>query len=202
MPRWKGGQRRIGLTGGIATGKSSVGHFLSEVYSFPSLDADLFAHKALAPGTSCTNKVIDRYGKEVVDSAAPFQEVINRKALAKIIFADSQERLWLESLIHPFVVECLEDQLRKNQDRPVVILTIPLLFETRLTYLCSEVWLVTCTPYQQLKRLINRDHLTEREATWRLNSQWSIEEKEKLSDFIIDNSGPPNSWKNRVKSLI
>ena len=97
--RWQGLQRRIGLTGGIASGKSSVGRFL-EQQGIAVLDADLYAHEALAPGTPATRAVLERYGAKV---QSELSEGLDRAALGSIVFSDPQERTWLEAQLHPLV---------------------------------------------------------------------------------------------------
>ena len=201
MQRWKGSQRRIGLTGGIASGKSSVGRFLKEVYGFPIVDADVFAKQALAPGSPLTNAVIKRYGKVVIDKNQLTLSVLDRSALAKIIFENTHERTWLEGLIHPFVLDALNERILELQHLPVIVIIAPLLFEARLTCLCSEVWLVYCTLSQQVERVIERDGLSISEATQRINSQWNVDKKKQFSDILIDNTHTPNEWESLVKSL-
>ncbi|WP_320673673.1 dephospho-CoA kinase [Prochlorococcus sp. MIT 1341] len=201
-PRWQGPQRRIGLTGGIATGKSSVSSFLEKHYGFPVLDADVFSRKALGPDTPLTQAVFERYGKDVLDTTKFNSLTLDRFALAQIIFSNVDERLWLEGLVHPFIRTCFEEQLRIRVDSPIVVLMIPLLFEASFTDLCSEVWLVTCTKKQQASRLSGRDHLSLVEAYERINTQWPLDKKKSLSESIIDNSGDPNAWVSTLKSLV
>ena len=118
-------QRRIGLTGGIASGKSSVASLLEE-RSCPVLDADLYAREAIAPGTSASNAVVARYGQRIKkDGTAD----INRAGLASIVFNDPNERSWLERLIHPIVQQRFDEALQSLPEAPIVILMIPLLFE-------------------------------------------------------------------------
>ncbi len=201
MLRWQGYQRRIGLTGGIASGKSSVGKFLADTRGVPILDADLYAKQALAPETSLTKVVLDRYGTEVLSETECTPNTLDRSALANIIFSNRRERIWLETLVHPFVRRSLEKDLIKYQTSSVIILMIPLLFEANFSELCSEIWLVACTFDQQCQRLIKRDGITLTEARIRITSQWSIERKRIFADIVIDNSGPLNDWISQVSYL-
>ena len=100
--RWNGNQRRIGITGGIASGKSSIARYLEISKHIPILDADLFAREALTQNTQITLEVLGRYGEQITKQTDCKQE-INRLALGEIIFSDKKEKLWLERLIHPFV---------------------------------------------------------------------------------------------------
>ena len=178
-------QRRIGLTGGIASGKSTVGRWL-EARGWPVLDADQFARDAIGPGQPQTLAVLERYGEVV---AIDGRNAINRAALGRIVFSDASERAWLEQLIHPVVRTRFDQALVALQDAPVVVLMIPLLFEAGLTSLCSEIWLVDCDEQQQLTRMMQRDGLDAVQARARLDAQWPLARKRPLADRLIDNRG-------------
>ncbi len=208
-PRWAGRQRRIGLTGGIATGKSSVARLLAERHGLPVLDADHFAREALAPGSPGARAVLERYGERVrlgadgpqageklSGSPGPSNDAgvaIDRAALGRIVFADAAERRWLEALVHPIVRQRFSAELERLAAAPVVVLMIPLLLEAGLEELCSEVWLVDCDGAQQLGRLIGRDQLSAAEAQARIAAQWPLERKRPLVDRLIDNRGNPQA---------
>ena len=185
-------QRRIGLTGGIASGKSSVGRLL-EARGWPVLDADQYAREALAPNTAAAKAVAQRFGA-VVGNAAD----LDRKALGRIVFNDAEERRWLETLVHPVVRARLQQELLRHSQAPVVVLMIPLLFETGLEALCSEVWLVDCEPRQQLERLMLRSGLNEADAQARLAAQWPLSRKRPLADRVIDNRGSADALEAAV----
>ena len=198
MPR----QRRIGLTGGIASGKSSVGRWLAQ-QQVPVLDADQYAHDALAPGGPAWQAVLDRYGSAVLHPGSePTQPALNRAALGSIVFADAQERQWLEQQVHPLVRARFQTELKRLNSAPIVVLMIPLLYEAGLDALCSEVWVVYCTAHQQRQRLIARNHLSDTAAEQRIQAQWPLERKCQLADQVIDNSGAPNTWNHQVKALL
>ena len=188
--RWQGSQRRIGLTGGIATGKSTVGQLLQEGHGLPVLDADLFARQALAPGTEGARVVLERYG------------TLDRPALAHIVFGDPAERHWLEQLVHPLVRQRFDQELTTLAEQPAVVLMIPLLFEAGLEGLCSEVWLVDCDEGQQLARLMARNGLTQAEAQGRINAQWPLERKRLLADRTISNRGTAAALETQIQSLL
>jgi dephospho-CoA kinase len=176
-------QRRIGLTGGIATGKSTVARLLRERFGLPVLDADRYAREALAPGGPAEAAVLERYGMATID----------RSALARIVFSDPAERAWLEGLVHPIVRERFARELVRLRAEPVVVLMIPLLFEAGLGRLCSETWLVDCDPSEQLARLMARDGLGEADARARIAAQWPQRRKRELADRVIDNRGGPDA---------
>jgi dephospho-CoA kinase len=188
-------QRRIGLTGGIATGKSTVGQLLAGRFGLPVLDADLYARGALAPGSPGAQAVLARYGEPVAAGAG---DAIDRAALGRIVFAEPVERRWLEELVHPLVRQCFEAELERLAHAPVVVLMIPLLFEAGLESLCSEVWLVTCRPETQLQRLIGRDGLPEHEARARIAAQWPLARKQALADRLIHNDGDPEALEQQL----
>ena len=201
-PRWSGSQRRIGLTGGIATGKSSVGRLLAE-RGLPLLDADLFAREALAPGSPGAQAVLERHrGRLLQAGSDPSAAVIDRAALGRIVFADEGERRWLEQLVHPLVRARFAAELERLAAAPVVVLMIPLLFEAGLEELCSEVWLVDCDSEQQLQRLLGRDGLSEPEARARIAAQWPLARKRPLADVLIDNRGTAEQLAERVAGIL
>ena len=191
-------QRRIGLTGGIASGKSSVAALLKK-RGCPVLDADLYAREALTPGTSASNAVVSRYGKRVIKDGT---SEIDRAGLASIVFNDPNERSWLEQLVHPIVQRRFDDALRALPDAPIVILMIPLLFEAGLEAWCSEIWVVRCTALQQRERLMARNNCTEAEATQRIAAQWPIDIKVQRADSVINNSGQIDDLHDQLDALL
>ena len=178
-------QRRIGLTGGIATGKSSAARLLEQRHGLPVLDADLYARQALEPGQPATEAVLERFGPGVVSSGG----VVDRRALGAIVFNNQDERRWLEQLVHPIVRQRFDQELVQLDTNPAVVLMIPLLFESGLEALCSETWLVDCDESQQLQRLMARDQLNEAEAQARMDAQWPLARKRPLADVLISNRG-------------
>ncbi len=207
-PRWSGRQRRIGLTGGIASGKSSVGRLLA-ARGLPVLDADHYAREALAAGSAGALAVLARYGEQVragsggaggESIAEP--DTIDRAALGRIVFADPAERRWLEQLVHPLVRARFDAELEHLAEAPVVVLMIPLLFEAGLEELCSTIWLVDCDESQQLQRLMARDQLSEPGARARLEAQWPLARKRDLADVVIDNRGSAEQLAGQVGELV
>ncbi|MCP9889999.1 dephospho-CoA kinase [Cyanobium sp. Aljojuca 7D2] len=182
-------QRRIGLTGGIASGKSSVGRLLA-ARGLPVLDADVYAREALAPGSPGAQAVLGRYG------------TLDRAALGRIVFADGAERQWLEQLVHPLVRARFAAELEGLAAAPVVVLMIPLLFEAGLEALCSELWLVDCEEAQQLARLMARDQLSEVDARARIAAQWPLARKRVLADVVLNNRGGPQQLEQEVERAL
>ncbi len=178
-------RRIIGLTGGIATGKSAVGKILA-TNGFPIADADIIARAAVAPGFLALTQIAQRYGSLVLLDDGN----LNRSALAKILFHDPVERQWIEQCIHPFVRQKLIDFCNEHQE---ACLIIPLLFEAKMTDLVTEIWVVTCSPEVQRQRLAQRDHLDAQQIEARLQSQWPLAQKEALATVILDNNGDLDS---------
>jgi len=199
--RWKGKQRRIGITGGIASGKTIMGDFLSQTKQWPILDADLYAHEALKAESQICKKVLLRYGSKISQNSNKNDQIINRKALAKIVFQNDIEKKWIEGIIHPFVNKRIEEELKKLKSNSIVILIIPLLFEKNYTHLCSEICYVDCSRSMQLKRLQSRDKLSLEEANQRIDAQWDNAIKKQLADHIITNSYNNETWKMQLKTL-
>lgn len=174
--------RKIGLTGGIATGKTTVSNYLADKYNVPILDADIYAREALAVDSPILKTVFARYGDRLKLSDGS----LNRSALGEIIFNNLQEKQWLESKVHPYVrqrfLACLEQQ--KNN---TIVLSIPLLFEANLTDLVTEIWVVACNLQQQLIRLQQRDRITEAQAQARIASQFPLSEKIAQADVVLNN---------------
>ena len=192
-------QHRIGLTGGIASGKSSVGRHL-EAAGWPVLDADRYSREALAPGTIATHQVLAHFGGRVMAEGST--EHLDRAALGRLVFSDASARTWLEQLIHPIVRTRMNADLDQLSTSPLVVLMIPLLFEAGLTELCSEVWLVDCDETQQLERLRLRDGLNEADARARLAAQWPMREKRKRADVIIDNRRSQEELIQQIEPLL
>ncbi|MBE8998228.1 dephospho-CoA kinase [Nostoc sp. LEGE 12447] len=176
-------KRIIGLTGGIATGKTTVTNYLASAYNLPILDADIYAREAVSLGSPILSAIAQRYGEQILLPDGS----LNRQKLGEIIFNRQDERNWIDNLIHPDV----RDRFLKAIDQSslqTLVLVVPLLFEARMTDLVTEIWVVCCSQEQQLQRLIQRNHLNREQAQARINSQLSIEEKVARADIVLDNS--------------
>ncbi|RMF26770.1 MAG: dephospho-CoA kinase [Cyanobacteria bacterium J083] len=180
----KAARRIIGLTGGIATGKSTVTQYLAQRYHLPILDADHYAREVVKPNSEGLEAIVARYGTSLLLKDGS----LNRSQLAEIIFNNPQAKEWLENLLHPLVYEAMSNDLALIKE-PTVVLAIPLLFEANFTDLVTEIWVVYCEPKQQLARLISRDKLNSVQAWARINSQWSLDKKVALADVVLDNRG-------------
>ncbi len=195
----------VGITGGIASGKSTVANYLSQTKGVSILDADLLARVAVDPGTPGLAAIQARFGPDVLLESGE----LNRGSLAEIIFNNPEARHWLENLIHPVVRKQLivqADQFLKQESR--IVMVIPLLFEAQMTDLVDQVWVVTVSEAVQCQRLMGRNHLTVAQAQARIRSQMPLAEKVQLADVVLDNNGPlaelvpqiDQAWENLITS--
>ncbi|NEO82927.1 MAG: dephospho-CoA kinase [Spirulina sp. SIO3F2] len=178
-------QRRLGLTGGIATGKSTVSDYLAHRHHLPVLDADVFAREAVAVGSEILEAITQRYGSTLLQ----VDGTLNRSQLGQIIFSDPDERVWLEAQIHPYVRDRFDQAIANLPVTTTVVLSIPLLFEAQLTALVSEIWVVSCNENQQLERLMVRNQLTLQQSQQRIQAQLPLVQKCAAADVVLDNSG-------------
>lgn len=184
----------IGLTGGIASGKSTVSKILKGAGACV-IDADQIVHQLLARNQLVRKQVVDYFGPSIFSAAGG----IDRTLLGEIIFADDDKRKQLEQIIHPLVIREMETQLASHQEREKhIILDIPLLYETKLDYLVEQVWVVYVEPEVQLQRLLNRGQLSKAEAIKRIKTQLPLSEKKEMADLVIDNNGSRRELKAKV----
>ncbi|KAG8834675.1 hypothetical protein FRC17_007760 [Serendipita sp. 399] len=178
----------VGLTGGIASGKSTVSRLLSSKHQFPIIDADVLARKVVEPRTPAHAKIVEHFGTEILLQDGSQQ--LDRKRLGEVIFRDEQKRKILNGIVHPAVRKAM---LRAVigcwlRGESVCILDIPLLIETDLWKYVGWVVLVYCSKDIQLQRLMNRDGSAVTAAQDRIASQMLLSDKVQYADRIIDNS--------------
>lgn len=176
----------IGLTGGIASGKSSVAQELLKM-GLPVFDADQNARDAVAKGSIGLKKVVEAFGSEyLMDNGE-----LDRVKLSQLVFQDQQALKTLESILHKVVLDNVHNFLAINRLNHVkaVVLDVPLLIETKWHELVDYVWLVAVSKEQQIERAMARSGMTREEVIARIDKQMSLEEKKKYADVILDNSG-------------
>ena len=178
--------KRVGLTGGIATGKSHV-RAVFEALGVPTIDADVLAHKAVAPGSAAFEAVKARFGPSVLDSAGG----LDRRKLGSVVFADPQARKDLEGIIHPEVVEAIDRWFSSLDARvhPFAIADVPLLYEASRERDYDVVIVTACELPTQIRRVMARDGISEGEAKQRIAAQLPIEEKVRRADHVIGTDG-------------
>ncbi|WAA10179.1 dephospho-CoA kinase [Fervidibacillus albus] len=174
----------IGITGSIATGKSTVSKMLIDK-GFTVIDADHLARVVVEPGEEAYERIIERFGNEILLSDGQ----IDRKKLGAIVFHDEEKRKILNVIVHPAVRQRMNEQKEAaiRRGEKVVFLDIPLLYESQLAQTVDKVIVVYADYETQLRRLIKRNQLREEEAKARIQSQMSIEHKKKMADAVIDN---------------
>ena len=183
---------RLGLTGGIASGKSTVSAMLQQLGAVV-IDADLLAREQVQTGSAALEKIHQHFGPAVL---AP-DGSLRREALGQLVFADPAEKCWLEELLHPLIKARAEELAfaAAQASQPVVVFDVPLLFESGWDQLVDAVWTVYVPLGIQRERLKLRDGLTDAEMDARLAAQWPIERKTSQSAVVIDNQGPlKDTW--------
>ncbi len=187
-----------GLTGSIATGKSTVSGILKELGAF-IVDADRAAHEVVLPGTKAWNEIARIFGKEILQKSGE----IDRERLGRIIFNDSAMRGILEEVVHPEVMRAMDEQIgsiKSGFPDAVVILDVPLLIETGMYKGLREVIVVYCPEDMQITRLMVRDKISREEALAKVRAQISIEEKRRYATLLIDNSASKDNTTKQAKN--
>ena len=188
----------IGITGGIASGKSTVTNFLRQK-GFEVVDADAVVHQLQNPGGRLYQILVEHFGEKILLENG----VLNRPLLASLIFNNSDEREWSKETQGKIIREelgSLRDKLSQTED--VFFMDIPLLFEQDYASWFDETWLVYVSRDTQLDRLMNRDQLSKESAETRLASQWPLEEKKKFATYILDNNGSREQLLSQVVTLL
>ena len=186
---------RIGLTGGIASGKSTVSDFLAQLGA-AIIDTDKIAREVVQPGSSALQAISKRYGEMVLNGDGS----LRRDRLGEIVFASPAEKQWLESLLHPLIKTRAAELAREAAAKgvPAVVFDVPLLFESGWNELVDAIWTVYVSPKVQRERLKLRDGFTDEAVTARLAAQWPIAEKAQQSDVVINNEGTPAQTRQQV----
>lgn len=188
----------IGLTGGIACGKSTVGALLAE-HGLVRVDADQVAREVVEPGTPALREIVDQFGSGVVDANGR----LDRSALGRAVFADQKARRSLEKIVHPRVWQRLKAAFEKAKSQELeTVLEIPLLFESGRQQHFQTIWVVSLPLELQKLRLAQRDGLTPEEIEQRLASQWPLQEKERLAQLVLDNSGSQDELRIQVEQAL
>jgi len=191
--------RRVALTGGIATGKSHVRTRFDSL-GIPTVDADMLARDAVAPGTAGLAAVVRRFGADVCEADG----TLNRRKVGAIVFHDPAGRRDLEQIVHPYVREMIERWFASldPRDVPFAVADIPLLFESQRERDFDTVIVTACEPASQLRRLMVRDRLTEAEAQQRIAAQWPLDKKVANADYVIRTDGTFDDTNRQVDAVV
>lgn len=189
----------IGLTGSIATGKSTVASMFIDI-GIPVIDADRIAREVVEPGEEAYKKVVETFGEEILLE----DRSLNRPKLGRIVFFDEEKRNQLNSIVHPAIRKRMlekRDAYLKNGEG-CVVLDIPLLFESKLEHFVDKIIVVYVDEDVQLKRLLERNQLTKEEALQRIRSQMPVKDKIELADAVIDNNGTIEHSFKQLKEIL
>lgn len=183
----------LGVTGGIATGKSTVVDVFRKA-GVPIVDGDLIAREIVEPGKPALKALVAAFGEEILT-----EDRLNRKKLGEIVFNDPAKRQLLDRLLDGYLRGAITDQIKEAAKRaPLVVADIPLLYEADYQQYMDQVAVVYIPKELQLTRLMQRDHLTKEAALQRMKSQLSIEEKRQKADFLFDNQGTREETRQQV----
>ena len=185
----------VGLTGGIASGKTSVANALRDM-GMKVLDADAISRSVTAPGGEALADIRKAFGDSVFDG-----EILNRRALGDVVFRDEQKRRQLEEIIHPLVIGKMK-RLTQEANADIVFWDVPLLYETGMDKDCGEVWCVHVPADEQVRRVMRRDHMTRTQAMDRIGSQMPVHEKKARAQHLINTSGSFRATRRRVRGLM
>jgi len=191
--------RVIGLTGGIATGKSSVASYLEE-RGLTVIDADMLSRDAVRPGSSCLARIADAFGSEVLSTDG----TLDRKRLGVIVFSDPEKRKLLEGIIHPEIRRLAKEHIAAvaADGQSIVFYMAPLLIEAGATDLVNEIWVVTASSEVQLERVMSRDDISRELAERIIAAQMPLKDKERFGRILIDNSGSSDDLINRLSAIL
>jgi dephospho-CoA kinase len=189
----------VGLTGGIASGKSTVAAILRRLGA-SIVNADELSREVVQPGQDAWNEITKSFGSEILQE----DMTLDRKKLRKIVFDNPEARKKLEAIIHPRVRALAEKRIGElaASGSSVIVYEVPLLFEAQIHLWLRPVILVACDIETQKKRLLERDHLTELEAQQHLDAQMSLAEKRKLADYVIENDTTLEELEQRVRAVL
>ncbi|GEQ05382.1 dephospho-CoA kinase [Staphylococcus gallinarum] len=188
----------IGLTGGIATGKSTVSELLT-IHGFKIVDADVASRKAVEKGTTGLAQIREHFGEEAILENGE----MDRQYVGELIFNYPEKRLELNEIVHPIVHEIMEQEKEAYLEQGYnVIMDIPLLYENELQDTVDEVWLVYTSESIQIERLMERNDLSLEDAKARVLSQISIDKKRRMADHVIDNRDTKLELKQNVETLL
>ena len=192
--------RKVGLTGGIASGKSTVSGMFREL-GVPVIDADMIAREVVAPGSRALEAIVDAFGAEILTD----EKSLNRARLGEIVFSDPTKKKVLEGILHPEII-AEQDRRLKDLERegrtPVAVVDAAVMIESGSWKRFDSLVVVDCEESQQISRLRLRNGMNEEEAARRVNAQMPLSEKVKYADHVIDNRGSIDDTRKQVEELM
>jgi len=189
----------IGLTAGIGSGKSVVGNWFREI-DIPVIDADAIVHNLYSSESNVTKRIVQVMGEEILESDGS----IDRKKLGEIVFNDPDKLDHLNKIVHPEVRIEIDRKLRefRRQNSEIVVMEVPLLFESKMDNLAEKIIVVTIPKERQIERIMERDKISREEAEKIISFQMTNEEREEKADYIIDNSQSMFSTKQQFEKIL
>ena len=192
--------RKVGLTGGIASGKSTVSGMFRDI-GVPVIDADVIAREVVAPGSRALEAIVDTFGEEILTE----EKSLNRARLGEIVFSDPAKKKVLERILHPEIIAEQDRRLRdleREGRTPVAIADAAVMIESGSWKRFDSIVVVDCDESQQIGRLRRRNGMNEKEAIRRVNAQMPLSEKVKYADHVIDNRGSIDDTRKQVEALM
>lgn len=187
----------IGLTGGIASGKSTASSILKS-FGAIIIDADILAREVVKKGQPALERIVNTFGTKILNK----QEELNRRVLGEIVFNNEEKLKKLNQIVHPAINSLAISLFEKERidGKGKIVYDCPLLIEEKLLHLVDKVWLIYIDEEAQLKRLMERDNFTKEQAMKRINNQMPLKEKIKYADVLIDNSGSIDDLENELRN--
>lgn len=185
----------LGLTGSFGSGKSTVAKIFKS-YGAKVIDADLLAHECISPGKPAYKKIVKLFGRDILCK----NRILDRAKLGQLVFNDLGSLKKLNNIVHPEVIRQMKNQI-KSAKQNLVVLDVPLLIEAGLENMVDKIIVVKITRAQQLKRIQNKTLLSEADILKRIKAQMSLSAKERLADFVIDNSGTIEETKKQAENV-
>ena len=192
--------RKVGLTGGIASGKSTVSGMFRDI-GVPVIDADVIAREVVAPGSRALEAIVDAFGEEILTE----EKSLNRARLGEIVFSDPAKKKVLERILHPEIIAEQDRRLRdleREGRTPVAVVDAAVMIESGSWKRFDSIVVVDCDESQQIGRLRRRNGMNEKEAIRRVNAQMPLSEKVKYADHVIDNRGSIDDTRKQVEALM
>jgi dephospho-CoA kinase len=189
----------VGLTGGIASGKTTVAAILERLGA-EIIDADALAREVVEPGKPAWQEIVDRFGTEILQP----DQTLDRKKLRAIVFNNPEARGQLEAITHPKIRHLAEQKIQTLIDAgaSLIVYVAPLLFETKVHTWLRPVIVVACDPEIQKRRLKQRDQLSDDEIERHLQAQMSLDEKRRLADYVVENVGSLQELEQQVAAVV
>jgi len=191
----------IGLTGGIGTGKRTVSQILKEK-NFPVIDLDVISHEVIK-FPKVVEKIVENFGKEVLEYNNTGNWIISREKLGRVIFGNREKRVILNSIMHPEILHIMREKILEcKKENKIIFVEIQLLFEVQWEKEFDYILLVSAEKETQIKRILSRDKRSKEEALSIINSQMPLDEKKKISDYVIENDGNIQDLERKIDGFL